>query len=112
MLASGMPKRRTGIIKMSRKQKTRARNQRNEKKDKARKEEAARRLQAYLEKKAGLPITLSINYEMLGMDENTIYEACRRGNHNDCHLATGCTCQDDCDGDKDCLDYSPIDDLP
>ncbi len=59
----------------------------------------------------GLPITIALNHAMLGMDENSICQACKEGRHQDCNLATWCMCDDDCDGDPDCFD-APFDDLP
>ena len=86
---------------MGRKQNTKKRNQRNQKKDEAKHKE-------YLEREASLPITLRLNHQALGMDENTICEACKRGDHWDCNLATWCQCDDDCDGDPDCYGgYDP-----
>lgn len=58
---------------------------------------------------AGLPITLQLAHRALGMDENSMCEACRRGDHANCNLATWCTCDDDCDGDPDCCDGYPLD---
>lgn len=100
---------------MSRKQQTTKRNQRNQKKQaerisKEREQNDARKLRAYLEKENALPITIRLNHQALGMNENTICEACRRGDHWDCNMATWCQCDDDCDGQSDC--YDTYDDLP
>ncbi len=56
----------------------------------------------YEEYLRGLPITIAANHRALGMDQHSMCEACKRGDHWNCNLATWCMCEDDCDGDIDC----------
>ncbi len=57
---------------------------------------------------ASLPITIALNHKLLGMDETTMCEACKHGDHGNCNLATWCMCDDECDGDPDYGSYAPF----
>lgn len=61
------------------------------------------------ELRSDIPITLSINHLLLGANEETICDACSRGEHWDCCMATWCMCEDDGDGDPD-YDLGPWED--